>query len=113
MGVVQAQVGSEGRANTNGHCPGPVRVLLNNSASPGGGGVQHPPPHWSWISLWERRKFTKGNIDLGCFWSINFWTFWVPDPPSPSQAKLWGRFWAWGMGLVWAYLVPELNPPEV
>ena len=36
--------------------------------------------HWTRISSREKMKFTKGNIDLGCFWCANFW---VPDPLPP------------------------------
>ena len=34
------------------------------------GGVTPP---WTQISSWETMKSTKGNIDLGHFWYINFW----------------------------------------
>ena len=42
---------------------------------------------WTRISLWEIMKFTKGNIDLGCFWFPNFWTFGFQTPPQTSPPK--------------------------
>ena len=66
------------------------RVLLSNSVCPfaPGWGLTPPPLPRTRISLWEKMKFTKGNIVLGCFWYTNFWTFWVPDPPPPPLPPL-------------------------
>ena len=66
------------------------RVLLDNSASPGGmggwGGGANPPPPRTRISLWEKMKFTKGNMDWGCFWCTkNFGVFRFQDPPPPFK----------------------------
>ena len=53
---------------------GPVgRALLNNAASPGGGGVLTPsPPLGPRFHRGKKRNLTKGKIDLGHFWYTNF-----------------------------------------
>ena len=67
------------------------RVLLNNLASPWGG-CQTPPPR-SRISLREKMKFSKGNIDLGDFWYTNFW---IPPPPFSKTLDVPpGGVWLW------------------
>ena len=70
-------------------------MLLNNSASPGGGragrGVNPPPPAASDPDFIVEMKFTKGNIDLGYFWYTNFWTFGFHNPPPSPQPKLCGH----------------------
>ena len=43
-------------------------------------------------------KFTKGKIDLGYFWSTNFWTFGFQDPP-PLSAKLRPSPVSWCLGV--------------
>ena len=57
--------------------------LTSQHPLPGGGrgGFNTaPPPPRTRISWWEKGKFVRRNIDLGCF---GYTTFWVPDPLSP------------------------------
>ena len=55
--------------------PRPVR---DGPASPEGGGGASPPLG---PGLWEKMKFPKGNIDLGCFWYTLLCALQRPPPP--------------------------------
>ena len=52
-------------------------------------GSNPPPPPRTGISEREKMKFTKGNIDLGYFWTQTFGLLGSrpPSPPPPPLSK--------------------------
>ena len=60
------------------------RVFLNNSASPGGGGVRRPPPFDPDFTV-RKNEILQKEILMWLFWYTKFWTFGFQDPPPPSN----------------------------
>ena len=70
---------AKGRA---GDCPGPpVKKQQPDGLSHGGSNT--PPPLGPGFHRRKQCTFTKGNIDLGCFWYTTFWLFGFQTPPPP------------------------------
>ena len=49
------------------------------------------PPHGPRFHCGTKRRFTKGNVDLGCFWYTTFWTFGFQTPPPPLRRGIGGE----------------------